>query len=264
MVGAVSQRVGVPQKGRVFMARHSCSLGFKEEACRLVGERKQSNAETVNEAIRRAFTLLELLVVVGIIALLIAVLLPSLNRARENANRSKCGTNLHAIGRALTLYAASESDMFPAQPPPDGSIGYGIGLWNNPPNPAAWPDSAEEAIRNDFDTSSGGWYPQMGEPIANLWLLVLRGNVVPKQFICPSDPTIPRVSVVSFGPPQNANVVYNDNFGAGGTDALVGNFENTFSYSFAYPWYADLTDPGKWWKSTMDGSLPIGSDIRSQ
>jgi len=151
--------------------------------------------------------------------------------------------------------------MFPAQPPPDSSISLGIGLWNNPPNPFQWPDTVDEAIRNDFDTSSGGWFPQMGDPAANLWLLVLRGNVGPKQFICPSDSTIPRVSVVSFGPPLSPNVVYNDNFGAADAGALVGNYANTLSYSFAYPWYAELTDPGKWWKSTMDASLPIGSDM---
>jgi len=46
MVGAASERVACPQKDRVIMARHSYSVEFKDEACRLVMEQKQSVAET--------------------------------------------------------------------------------------------------------------------------------------------------------------------------------------------------------------------------
>jgi prepilin-type processing-associated H-X9-DG protein/prepilin-type N-terminal cleavage/methylation domain-containing protein len=62
---------------------------------------------------RRAFTLVELLVVIGIIAVLVGLLLPALNRARASAESVKCLSNLHQLGIATAQYEANAKGYLP-------------------------------------------------------------------------------------------------------------------------------------------------------
>jgi prepilin-type N-terminal cleavage/methylation domain-containing protein len=62
----------------------------------------------------RAFTLVELLVVIGIIAVLVSLLLPALNRAREQSRKAKCANNLRQIGIGLQMYVNNNAGWLPA------------------------------------------------------------------------------------------------------------------------------------------------------
>ena len=140
--------------GHLVSARHARRPAFN--VCRppAGGRRRDS-----------AFTLVELLVVVGIIALLVTILMPSLTRALELARRAVCASNLNSIGRGLSLYDA-EHKAYPYVPLNGGGWGVAIGT-NRDVAPA-------DGQATDRSASSC------------LYVLVRQGHATKGLFVCPS------------------------------------------------------------------------------
>lgn len=122
----------------------------------------------MNQARKNAFTLVELLVVIGIIAVLISVLLPALNKARSQANVVKCASNIRQLAQALVNYSSENKGRFPP------NIGALI------PTPPAGQPTANQW----FDVDRIGRYlPKGTQPSATSLNPTIGGGA----FLCPTD-----------------------------------------------------------------------------
>lgn len=137
---------------------------------------------------RPAFTLIELLAVVAIISILIGLLLPAVQRAREAGNRVACANNLHQIGLAMHYYELTHGTLPPSSLNPGYPFNPGFATWAV----LILPEMEQDNIYANWDVRRT-YYQQT--PVA-------RESAVPSYF-CPSRRTAsssPRLSISGDSP----------------------------------------------------------------
>jgi prepilin-type N-terminal cleavage/methylation domain-containing protein/prepilin-type processing-associated H-X9-DG protein len=198
-------------KHEIRNTKHSARRAFT--LIELLARNTKHEIRNTKHSARRAFTLIELLVVIAIIAVLIGLLLPAVQKVREAANRTQCSNNLRQIGVAMHNYHDTHGSFPPgyvSRPKEPNGAGLGPG-WG-------WAAHLLSHVEQDnlyrqLDFTKDITHP-MHAPVRGLPL---------KVFLCPSDsPPSPTFGVVGAGGRLLTTVASANYVGLGGTLEITG------------------------------------------
>jgi prepilin-type N-terminal cleavage/methylation domain-containing protein/prepilin-type processing-associated H-X9-DG protein len=194
---------------------------------------------------RRAFTLLELLVVIAIFAVLMGLLLPAVQKARDAAARVTCSNNLHQLGLAAHQYHDTMGSL------PPGMRSRAI---PNQPYPfASWMTMLLPFIEQGILwNATVAAYQQTSSPFKNPPHIGLA--TVVSTFGCPADP---RVSVVQFTPRDKFYVALTSYLGSEGQDLTT---QDGVLFRDSAIRFADISDGTS--STLLAGERPASADLQ--
>lgn len=175
---------------------------------------------------RHGFTLIEVLVVIGIIGLLLGITLPAVERVRHKGYLLACATNLHSIGQAVAVYASEHHGQFPR-------------TRYVPGDPIVWGTGAASS------DSFGPTGPQPNDVTAAFYLLAREQKLTTAVFVCPYN------DVFAYTPDPVSPAAH----------ANFSDMTQHLGYSFADPYPSDAArKAGYVWDATLGADFPLAAD----
>src|SRR5438067_1452325 len=144
------------------------------------------------KSLKGAFTLVELLVVIAIIGVLVALLLPAVQTAREAARRSQCSNNLKQLGLGVTQYADSYRGALPV-----GSYACCSGTWQVALLPYVEQKALFDQYKGYGQINAGGEIDTVNLRYSSPVNVPVTSQVI-KAYTCPSDFKVPTRGTITF------------------------------------------------------------------